>query len=383
MKKICIVTTLSSSIDNWIKPFLPLYRDAGIDVSIACHMTPEYQKAFITEFPYVRAFSVPIPRGIDFFGSLRAVSALLRLFRREKFDLIQYSTPNASFYSSLAGFAARVPVRLYCQWGMVFVSCTGVKRKIFELIERTTCRLSTVVQPDSNGNLQFCRQHGFYDEKKSEVIWNGSAKGVDLSRFDIAQKEVWRREIRSRYGIADTEPVLGFVGRLGRDKGCNELFAAFRALAAQYPDLKLLFVGPIEKEDTIEELAYFQSEERIIKTGRVPDVWRYFAAMDIFCLPSYREGFGMSVVEAESMGVPVIVTDIPGPTDGMKDGETGLVIPVRDADAIVRAVQTLLTDRTLREEFGQAGVAFAKNAFDSRIFAQKLIENRKKLLKID
>ena len=94
MKKICIVTTLSSSIDNWIKPFLPLYRDAGIDVSIACHMTPEYQKEFIAEFPYVRAFSVPIPRGIDFFGSLRAVSALLRLFRREKFEWVSKLPPD-------------------------------------------------------------------------------------------------------------------------------------------------------------------------------------------------------------------------------------------------------------------------------------------------
>lgn len=378
-KKICIVTTVSSSIDNWIKPFLPLYHAEGFEVSVVSNMTAEYKEYFEKEYPYVHAYSVNMPRGADLMGTVRSIPALYKIFRNGSFDLLQYSTPNASFYSAIAGKLARVPVRLYCQWGMVFVSCEGIKRAVFRTIEKITCRLSTNVQPDSHGNLRFCRAQGFYDEKKSEVIWNGSAKGVDLEKFDISQKEKWRGEIRARYGIADTDRVLCFVGRLGRDKGCNELFDAFRQLAGRFPDLKLLFVGPIEKEDTIDDISYFRDEERIIKTDRVPDVQRYLAASDLFVLPSYREGFGMSVVEAEAMGLPVVVTDIPGPTDAVKPDETGLVVPVKDPGALARAIEALLTDGEKRAAMGSAGRTFAEKSFDSRIFAQKLMENRKKL----
>ena len=381
MKKICIVTTVSSSIDNWIKPFLPLYHAAGFEVSVVTNMTAEYKERFEREFPYIRACSVNMPRGSDLPGTLRSIPALYKIFKNGRFDLLQYSTPNASFYSAIAGSLARVPVRLYCQWGMVFVSCEGLKRTVFRTIEKITCRLSTNVQPDSFGNLNFCRAEGFYDETKSEVIWNGSAKGVDLAKFDIAKKALWREEIRAQYGVAQNEFALCFVGRLGKDKGCNELFEAFRALSREFPALKLLFVGPLEKEDTIDDIDCFRSEERIIKTGRVPDVERYLAAADLFVLPSYREGFGMSVVEAEAMGVPVIVTDIPGPTDAMRRDETGLVIPVKDASALADAVRELIGDAERRARMGEAGRALAESAFDSRIFAQKLIENREKLLK--
>ena len=381
MKKICIVTTVSSSIDNWIRPFLPLYHAEGFEVSIVTNMTAEYKTAFEKDFPYVHAFSVNMPRGADPVGTLRSIPALYRIFRNGKFDLLQYSTPNASFYSAIAGFFARVPVRLYCQWGMVFVSCEGLKRTVFRTIEKITCRLSTNVQPDSFGNLRFCREQGFYDEKKSEVIWNGSAKGVDLEKFDISKKAQWRSEIRSQYGIAADETVLCFVGRLGRDKGCNELFEAFKKITDTREDVKLLFVGPIEKEETIDDIGYFRAEDKIVKTGRVPDVERYLAASDVFILPSYREGFGMSVVEAEAMGVPVVVTDIPGPTDAMKRDETGIVIPLKDADAIAAAALSLIEDGEKREKFGKAGRAFAETCFDQRIFAEKLIRNRKSLVR--
>ncbi|MBQ6164330.1 MAG: glycosyltransferase family 4 protein [Clostridia bacterium] len=381
MKKICIVTTVSSSIDNWIRPFLPLYHAEGFEVSIVTNMTAEYKTAFEKDFPYVHAFSVNMPRGADPVGTLRSIPALYRIFRNGKFDLLQYSTPNASFYSAIAGFFARVPVRLYCQWGMVFVSCEGLKRTVFRTIEKITCRLSTNVQPDSFGNLRFCREQGFYDEKKSEVIWNGSAKGVDLEKFDISKKAQWRSEIRAQYGIAADETVLCFVGRLGRDKGCNELFEAFKKITDTREDVKLLFVGPIEKEETIDDIGYFRAEDKIVKTGRVPDVERYLAASDVFILPSYREGFGMSVVEAEAMGVPVVVTDIPGPTDAMKRDETGIVIPLKDADAIAAAALRLIEDGEKREKFGKAGRAFAETCFDQRIFAEKLIRNRKSLVR--
>jgi len=379
----CIVTTMSSSIDNWIKPFLPLYNRHGFDITVICNMTPEYKKELLKKYPYVKAISVPMPRGIDFLGSIKAIYYLYKVLSKGNYHMVQYSTPNASFYTALASYLARIPIRLYCQWGMVHVSMKGLKRLIFQMMERSICLLSTQIQPDSKGNLIYCRKRRFYSKKKSRIIWNGSAKGVDLDKFDIKKKEIYRKEIRDKYEIEEDTIVLGFVGRLGRDKGSIELFKAFKILASKYPNLILLFVGPIEKEDTIDRslLDWFFQNNRIIKTDRVSNVEKYMAAMDIFILPSYREGFGMSVVEAQAMEVPVIVTNIPGPINGMIAGVTGLTIPIKNVAALVNAVEELINNEEKRNKFGKAGHEFVKSHFDAKIFSEKLLKNRIHLVK--
>ena len=384
MKRICIITTVSSSIDNWIKPFLIDYNKNKIDVTIVCNMSKEYEDSLKKEFPFVHTQAIPFPRGINLKGSIQSIIALKKFFKKEKFDMVQYSTPNASFYAALASKSAKIPVRLYCQWGMVFVAQKGIKRKIFERIERIICKNSTFIQPDSIGNLEFCRKHKFYDKSKSGLVWNGSAKGIDLTQYDISQKSIYANEIKLEYGIQD-EIIIGFVGRLGAEKGCNELFKAFQEIQNICPRTKLLFVGPIEKEDTIEPnlLKYFYDCPNIIKTGRVQHVEKYMAAMDVFVLPSYREGFGMSLVEAQAMELPVIATEYPGPSSAMKKDETGLVIPIRNKDAIVEAVIYLLENKEKAAEFGRNGRMWVENNFDQQKFKVEYINNRKWLLGLE
>lgn len=383
MKKICIVTTVWSSINNWIKPFLNEYNRRGVGVSIVCNMDAEYEKKLKEEFPFIHTYSMPFPRGIDIFGSIKSIRLLNKLFKKEHFDMVQYSTPNASMYAAVASKFAKIPVRLYCQWGMVYVTMSGMKRKIFKMIESMVCRLSTQVQPDSPGNLEFCRKEGLYDETKSLVIWNGSAKGLDLTVFDVSKKAEYAKEIKEKYNIPENVPVIGFVGRLGKEKGCNELFRAFRRIKEEFPNAKLLFVGPIEKEDTIEPelLEYFFKCDDIIKTDRVTDVEKYISAMDIFALPSYREGFGMSVIEASAMEVPVVVTEYPGPSGGMKDGLTGYAVPVKDDNKLCECILKLMNDDNLRKEMGIAGRKFVEETFEQKTFIEKYMENRMNLLK--
>ena len=382
MKKICIVTTVWSSINNWIKPFLNEYAKRGVDVSIVCNMDAEYEKNLKAEYPFIHTYPMPFPRGINVFGSIKSIRLLKKLFKKEKFDMVQYSTPNASMYASIAAKSAKIPVRLYCQWGMVYVTMSGIKRKIFKTIERMVCRNSTQVQPDSTGNLEFCRKEGFYDETKSLVIWNGSAKGLDLTAFDVSQKAEYAKAIKEKYNIPENVPVIGFVGRLGKEKGCNELFKSFRALKEEFPMLKLLFVGPIEKEDTIEPelLKYFCECDDIIKTGRVTNVEKYTSAMDVFVLPSYREGFGMSVIEASAMEVPVVVTKYPGPSSAMEEGVTGISVSVKDSDALTLAIADLLKDREKSLAMGRAGRTFVEQNFEQKEFIKKYMENRMALL---
>ncbi len=384
MKKICIVTTMWSSINNWIKPFLNEYAKRGVDVSIVCNMDAEYEKNLKEEYPFLHTYPIPFPRGISVFGSITSIRLLTKLFKKEKFDMVQYSTPNASMYASFAAKSAKIPVRLYCQWGMVYVTMGGIKRKIFETIERMVCHFSTQIQPDSKGNLEFCRKEGLYDETKSLVIWNGSAKGLDLTAFDVSKKEEYAKEIKEKYNIPENVPVIGFVGRLGREKGCNELFTAFRSLKEQFPELKLIFVGPIEKEETIEPelLTYFRECDDIIKTGRVTNVEKYTSAMDVFVLPSYREGFGMSVIEASAMEVPVIVTKYPGPSSATEEGVTGISVEVKDVDALTLAIADLLKDSEKRSAMGRAGRIFVEQNFDQKEFIRKYMENRMSLLGI-
>lgn len=382
MKKICIVTTMWSSINNWIKPFLNEYNNRNIDVTIVCNMGSEYRRSLKKEYPFVHTYPVDFPRGISFWGSIKSIATLYRFFRRNRFDLVQYSTPNASMYTSIAAKCARVPVRLYCQWGMVYVTMTGVKRIIFEQIERLVCMCSSEVQPDSTGNLEFCRSQGFYNEKKSCVIWNGSAKGLDFTAFDVEHKDEYAKEIKVKYSIPAGVPVIGFVGRLGREKGCHELFLAFQEVKKIFPDAKLLFVGPIEKEGTIdpELLRFFWSCDDIIKTDRVSNVEKYTSAMDVFVLPSYREGFGMSVIEASAMEVPVIVTKYPGPSSAIKEGVSGYSVEVKDVENLTKYIIQILSDRELAREIGKNGRKFVKEHFEQMAFIEKYMDNRKALL---
>lgn len=382
MKHICIITTMWSSINNWIKPFLNEYNARGIDVTIVCNMDADYERNLKREYPFVHTYPIAFPRGINAGGSIKSIIILYRLFRKKRFDMVQYSTPNASMYAAVAARLAGVPVRLYCQWGMVYVTMHGIKRKVFRAIEKMVCRFSTSVQPDSDGNLKFCREQGFYDDAKSCVIWNGSAKGLDLSAFDVSQKQAYAQEIREKYQIAEGTPVVGFVGRLGREKGCNELFRAFQRIKTSMPDAKLLFVGPIEKEDTIdpELLDYFWKCDDIIKTDRVTHVEKYTAAMDVFVLPSYREGFGMSVIEASAMEVPVVVTEYPGPSSAMRDGVTGYAVPVKNDEQLCQRILQLLQDQSLCKQMGKNGRKFVEESFEQKTFIQKYIDNRMKLL---
>ncbi len=382
MKRICIVTTVWTSINNWIKPFLNEYNKYGVEVTIVCNMDKEYEDNLKKEYPFIRTYAIPFPRGISVMGSLKSIRTLKKFLKREKFDMIQYSTPNASFYAAIAAKSAKIPVRLYCQWGMVYVARQGIKRKIFKWVEKTICKKSTYIQPDSIGNLEFCRKEGLYDERKSCVIWNGSAKGLDLFKYDVSKKEEYAQEIKAKYAIEKDDLVLGFVGRLGREKGCNELFTAFREIKKEYPKAKLLFVGPLEKEQTIipELLQYFKECDDIIKTGRVTQVEKYMSAMDMFILPSYREGFGMSVIEASAMELPVVVTEYPGPSNAMEEGITGFSVPVKNVQKLTEAIQRLLSDRELAHAFGKNGRKYVAERFEQTQFKKLYMENRIGLL---
>ena len=380
MKKICFVTTVSVTLKTFVLEFAKyMHANGEYDITFICNDDPEFADSLPD---YIRFLPVPMERGISL-GGIGAMLKMAEIFRREKFDLVQYSTPNASLYASLAAWLTGIPVRLYCQWGIAYVGFHGLKRKLFKLVEKTVCTLSTWVEPDSFGNLRFSRREGLYSDKKGSVIWNGSASGVNLQKFDITFRESWRRQKRNEYGIPENAFVYGFVGRITGDKGINELFTAFQSVQKKYPESYLMMVGNPEKADSVkpELYAWAEQEPHVLFCGYTNVVEQHLAAMDVYLLPSYREGFGSGVIEAEAMGLPVIVTDIPGPTDAMLPNETGLLVPKADADALELAMEALQQDPERCAELGRNGFRFSTKKFEQNQLFGYILGDREHLLK--
>lgn len=376
MKKICFITTIPLTLNTFVLNTAKyLHENTDWDISFIC----SDENDFGLSLPkYIHYFPVQMERGISIAG-VKAMLEMKKIFKREKFDLIQYSTPNASLYASMAGRLAHVPVRLYCQWGIAFVGFQGLKRKIFQMEEKYVCHLSTHIEPDSNSNLRFAHEIGLYPKGKGSVIWNGSACGVNLTKFDISNKEEYRKDIREQLDISEDAFVYGFVGRITRDKGVNELLEAYKKLN---DDSYLIMVGPSEVDETInQELYTWASENEKTKfTGYTTVVEQYLSAMDCYILPSYREGFGMGVAEAEAMGVPVIVTDIPGPTDAMIDNETGIVVQKADVESLYNAMISIREDKVRYFAMAEKAHDFAVNNFEQKQLFNYILEDRKKLL---
>lgn len=382
MKKICYVTTIGGTLESFVLPFAEYLHDAGnYEITFIC----DKDERFAASLPgYIRYIPVPMKRGISL-GGIKAMLQLRNIFKREKFDLIEYSTPNASFYASLAAKSINVPVRVYCQRGLIYLSFSGLKRKIFKLIEKTVCRLSTNVESVSFGNLELSRQENILPPDGGTVIGSGSACGVDLKKFNLENKRLWRETIRNKYHIKDKTTVCGFVGRITKDKGINELLAATKRILSDDVNMCLLLVGAIELQERLdaELLKFAENEPRIIFCGTTNAVEQYYSAMDFLVLPSYREGFGMVTVEAEAMGVPVIVSDIPGPAETILPNQTGLLIKKADVNSLESAMRMLINDPQLRKRFGHRAHEFVAEKYEQQTVFRDILEERNRLLGVE
>lgn len=382
MKKICFITTISATLESFVLPVAKyLLETTDWQIYMICDDDSEFKKELPTEIIYI---PVSMKRGITLSG-IKSMLKMKEIFKKEKFDLIQYSTPNASLYAALAGKFAKVPVRLYCQWGLAFVGMNGIKKRIFKQIEKITCKLSTWIEPDSKSNLKFAHEESLYKEEIGSVIGNGSACGVKLEKFDIYQKYQYREIIREKWNISKDVFVFGFVGRVTHDKGVNELLKAFKLLLEHQNEIVLLIVGEIEGKDTLNQELFEWSLKckNIVYTGNTKVVEQYLSSMDCYILPSYREGFGMGTIEAEAMEVPVVVTNIPGPIDAMIPEVTGKIVNKQDVESLYNAMLEIYSlNNEARIEMGKEGRNFVVENFEQKKLCHLILEDRKRLMNI-
>ena len=377
MSKILYVTTISMTLDYFLKGTMSELVKAGHEV-VAVSSPGEWMAA-VKALEGVKVVEVPMERRIAPFKDLRSLLKLYKVLREERPDIVHSFTPKAGLLAMMASKFAGIKVRIHTFTGLVFPTSTGLKRRLLMTTDRLTCACATNIIAEGQGVRNDLLSAGI-THKEVRVLGHGNIRGIDLERYDRTPEIM---QLAEKLRVPDAFTFL-FVGRLVRDKGIAELCEAFRHVATAQSasgiggqDLprrpftrigreaqgdwggtcrrtRMVLVGPFEDDvDPVPEETrrYIERTPEIITTGEIkgPELLAWFAASDCFVLPSYREGFPNTVIEAGAMGLPSIVTDINGSREIISDGINGLVVPPKNVEALSEAMKKMLIDSDFRE----------------------------------
>jgi glycosyltransferase involved in cell wall biosynthesis len=343
---------------------LRMLRDAGFRVTLVSSPGVLLDRTAASE--NVDSIAIPMRRRIAPIADLVSLLRLYRVLRRLKPDMVEFSTPKAGLLGTVAARICGVPRRVYMLRGLKLETTTGLKRRILLTAERLAAASAHVVLCNSESLRAKAEALGVAPADKLYLLGGGSSNGVDMVRYSPGKSDV-----RERYGLPADALVVGFVGRLTRDKGLPELVEAFDAILRAEPKAHLLLVGWF---DTPEDLlgndvrSRIESHPRIHLTGFVEGTAAFYRAMDVMVLPTWREGFPNVVLEAAATGIPVVTTMSTGSRDSVVPEVTGLLIPPGYPDAISEAVLKLLRDPEQRLRMGQAARAWVlEHYIDERV----------------
>ncbi len=303
--------------------------------------------------------AVPMSRVISPFADVVALWRLFRIFRKIRPAIVHGSTAKAAVLAMTAATLARVPIRFYTVRGLMTETRTGSARFLLKAVEWWTCFLSDRVFPVSRSVASALLEQGLCSPRKMRLLGQGSSNGVDaedrFNRGRINQSD--SHELRKRLGISDDAFVIGFVGRIVKDKGVEDFIQAWQQLKDRH-NCFLLIIGHTEPQDPVcaTVLEVLENDPRIATIAAVEntDMPYYYSIMDLLVLPSYREGFPNVVLEAAAMEVPTVATKATGCVDAVKDGETGTLVSPKDALALAQAIQAYVEDKELLLKHGRA-----------------------------
>ena len=368
-QRVCFVVSSPLTIRAFLSSHIAALS-AQFDVTIAANADPD---SFAAEGLSAQLFRVPIERRTSPLRDLRALAGLVRLFRVHHYDLVHSVTPKAGLLAMAAAWLTRVPLRIHTFTGQVWATRKGPARAMLRAIDSLIARFATHVLVDSRSQREFLIANRVGAASKSVVLAEGSICGVDGERF--RPDRAARGRTRTALGVPEDAVLFLYLGRLSRDKGVLDLAAAFAALAVRNPSAYLLVAGPDEEGLRRQMQALLTASMDRVRwsdhTDRPEDT---MAAADVFCLPSYREGFGQVALEAAATGLPVIASRIYGIVDAVLDGETGLLHPPADADALRAHMETLLMQPDLRRKLGGAGRSRSLRDFSAQRVTQALVE---------
>ena len=374
MKKLCYIATIPAVVHAFLRVHIQVAAEK-YQVTVVCNSADWH----LLDGLNARLVQLPIERKPSPWRDMLTIFQLYKLFRREQFDIVHSIMPKTGMLAMLAAWLAFVPVRMHTFTGQVWATKHGMKHFLLKRFDKLIGSFATCVLTDSPSQRDFLVNEGVLEPGKARVIGAGSICGVDPLRFHPDPDA--RRVIRDELGIAQDAKVILFVGRLNRDKGMLDLAAAFDAIAKHHADAVLLLVGAEEDVpfSRIQEICNVERNRlHYVSFTATPE--HYMMATDIFCLPSYREGFGMTIIEAAACGVPAVASRIYGITDAVEAGKTGLLFPAGDVSALTQALLKLLEDRNLRQKMGDAARARTLELFSSQNITGEMLELYGKLL---
>lgn len=375
--KLIRTSTVAMSLDLLLKGQLAFLNEYFNVIAVSGE---DYHLLQVIEREKVNTVSISIKREISILHDLISLVKLYLLFKKEKPLIVHSITPKAGLLSMVAAYFAGVPIRIHTFTGLIFPSKTGVMKRLLITMDRILCKFATHIYPEGQGVKTDLLRFKI-TTKPLKVLANGNINGIDLEYFNsenIPKKTL--QELRISLGIQPNDFVFIFIGRLVTDKGINELIAAFSKLSKVKNNIKLLLVGPLEKEKnpiSKETLFEIQHNSKIISTGYQDEVRDYFALANVLVFPSYREGFPNVVLQAGAMGLPSIVSNINGCNEIIINNYNGIIIPIKNEITIFDAMQLLLEDEMIYHSLQSNARLSIENRYNQQLVWKALLEEYK------
>jgi glycosyltransferase involved in cell wall biosynthesis len=379
--RLIYITTVALSV-GFFRGQLTYMRDRGFDIVVISAPGDELRR--IRDREGVTTVAIPMEREISPLKDLIALVRLYRVLRQLRPAIVNVGTPKAGLLGMISAYAANVPVRVYSLHGLRLETAHGIKRYILGASERCASAFAHRVICVSKSLQRLYVKLGFTTEAKACVLGEGSVNGLDADKFrPTPQGDERARALRARLAIPDGAPVIGFVGRLTRDKGVPELLDAFDQVLRSFPDARLLMLGDFENGDPIPDsyVKRLQGHPRVVMAGFVSDTSPYYAIMHVLAFPSYREGYPTAPLEAAAAEVPTVAFKATGSVDAVCDGITGALVPLGDVASFARTLERYLSDDALRRVHGQSGHERVVRLFRPEMIWESLYEEYARLLK--
>jgi lipopolysaccharide/colanic/teichoic acid biosynthesis glycosyltransferase/glycosyltransferase involved in cell wall biosynthesis len=372
--RVVVATTSPLALWNFFRAQARHLGEAGFEVH-AVSAPGELLERFHRETG-VPVHAVAWRRQVAPGADLLALARILALLLRLRPAIVQTHTPKAGLLGMIASRLAGVPRRIYTINGLVLATRRGWRRLLLAAAERISCRLATEVLAVSPSLAAEVAALGLCAPGKLRTLGHGGSHGVDLERFDPARWRGARERTRDRLEIPRDAAVIGYVGRVVRDKGIGDLAAAWRRLRETHPGARLVVCGDFEEHGAIEAgvRAALESDARVhITREAAAGMPAVYAALDVLVLPTYREGLPNVALEAAAMELPVVATRVAGCVDAIADGETGLLVAPGDVEALASALARAIDDAGLRARLGRRARRLVAERFEERAVSARLV----------
>ena len=374
-QKIIRTSTVATSLNTFCRGTL---RDLSRLYDVVAVSTPDHELQEIAQREGIHVIGVPMSRPIAPLRDLVSLWQLIRVFRRERPTMVHSITPKAGLLSMIAAWICRVPVRLHTFTGLVFPTATGLKQRILIHTDRITCACATHIVPEGEGVKADLINYNI-TRKPLQVLGYGNIRGIDLDHYRRSP-EVMNQALPLRKPNIFT---FVFIGRVVRDKGIDELVEAFSLLHSEHPQTRLILVG--RAEDNLDPVSpntrrTIASHPAIEAVGNQSDVRPWLAASDALVFPSYREGFPNVVIEAGALDLPSIVTDINGSREIIVHGQNGIIVPPRNAQALLQAMTQFVQNPQATQAMAQKARQMIASRFEKSFVQKCLFDYYKQIL---